>query len=188
MTASEVDNLGFEIMRGLAKEGPYQQIWFEDGQYTTNQRTEYKYVDTRVSNGITYWYKLVDVDVNGVRTEHPAKSATPQASNVEITTISSDLPQSYRLRPAYPNPFNPKTNFEFDVPVTTEDLVNVRLTIYNLLGQQVKTLFDGQVEPGTYQVSWDATTDFGEVVPAGIYIAVFRSNFFQQAVKLTLLK
>jgi hypothetical protein len=187
-TQSEVNNERFEIMRSDAKEGPYSQIGERQGQFNSNQLTYYSFADNFVANGSTYWYKLVDVDVNGVRTEHGPISATPQASGTEITTIDSDVPQSYKLYPSYPNPFNPSTNLKFDVPSTSTGLADVTVEVYNSLGQKVRSLFSGSVEAGTYSLTWDGTTDNGVTVPGGFYFAIMKSGFYKNTVKMTLVK
>lgn len=187
-TQSEVNNERFEIMRSEAKEGQYGQVGERPGQFNSNQLTYYSFEDNFVANGTTYWYKLVDVDVNGVRTEHGPISATPQASGTEITTIDSDVPRSYQLYPAYPNPFNPSTNLKFDVPSTSRGLAEVTVEVYNTLGQRVRSLFSGTVEAGTYALAWNGATDSGLTVPGGVYFAVMKSGFYKNTVKMTLVK
>ncbi len=71
-----------------------------------------------------------------------------------------DLPNEIRLQQNYPNPFNPSTNIEFSVPNTSD----VRLLIYNSIGQLVSTIIDSRLSPGTYTVQWDAAS-----VASGVY-------------------
>ena len=187
-TQSEVNNVRFDIMKSEIKEGEYSKVGEQQGQFNSNQLTNYAFTDNFVANGSTYWYKVVDVDVNGVLTAHGPISATPQASSAPITTINSEAPANYRLYHSYPNPFNPSTTLMFDVPGTSKGLVEVKIEVYNTLGQKVRSLFNGSVEAGTYSVTWDGTTNSGLAVPGGAYFAVLTSEFFQETVKMTLVK
>jgi hypothetical protein len=86
-----------------------------------------------------------------------------------ITGVENDvntvIPTDVQLADNYPNPFNPSTVIKFSIPQNQ----NVRLTIYNLIGQKVKELFSGELQKGGYAISWDATTDSGSKVTSGIY-------------------
>jgi hypothetical protein len=186
VTESEVDNVGFELMRSTSEALGYQVIGWVDGQFTTNIRTEYQFIDENVQQKATYWYKLVDVDVRGVRTEHGPVSVTVQEG--DISTLNLGIPEKFKLYPAYPNPFNPGTTLRFDVPRSRSERVTVRIEIYNPLGQRMKTLVNAEIEPGVHEISWDATSDFGIPAPAGVYYAVLRAQQIQEVVKITYLK
>lgn len=80
-------------------------------------------------------------------------------------TTSVD-PSTVQLLDARPNPFNPETVIRFYLPEETR----VRLTVWNLLGQKVRTLLAGQAPPGEHRVRWDGTNDAGEPVGSGIYV------------------
>ncbi|MFC1484304.1 Ig-like domain-containing protein [Candidatus Neomarinimicrobiota bacterium] len=76
------------------------------------------------------------------------------------------IPEQFALQANYPNPFNPSTIIPYDVPRPAE----LRLVIYNLLGQPVRTLFTGQILPGHYQAVWDGKDNYGRPAASGIYI------------------
>ena len=76
------------------------------------------------------------------------------------------LPEQFALHANYPNPFNPSTIIPYDVPRQA----NVRLVIYDLLGQPVRTLFTGHIMPGYYQAVWDGKDSRGRQAASGIYI------------------
>ncbi len=90
------------------------------------------------------------------------------ALNDAITEIGNTgiLPGKFRLEQNYPNPFNPATEIRFVVPKTA----NIKLTIFNLLGKQVRTLFAGQRQAGAYSISWDGTDNRGTKLASGIYV------------------
>ena len=96
-------------------------------------------------------------------------------SGVTYGTITSveqtPSPASFALHQNYPNPFNPSTTIRYTIGGLTNDPpVSVRLVIYNILGQEVKTLVEGLQQPGTYHVTWDGTDNTGKRVPSGVYI------------------
>jgi hypothetical protein len=187
-TSSEINNELFEILRSSDQNGSYEQIGEKAGQGNSTQTINYSFEDKFVANGSTYWYKLVDVDVNGIRTEHGPISATPQASGTVVTTINSEVPSKFRLYAAYPNPFNPTTNLKFDIPGSPKGLSEIKVEIFNSLGQKVRVLVNAGVSPGTYEVSWDGMGDSGQIAPGGVYFAVMSTDFSREAVKMILVK
>ncbi len=101
------------------------------------------------------------------------------------TVTSSDLlPDRYELDHNYPNPFNPTTNIGFSVPVAGK----IHLAVYNVLGQEVRTLVDGTVEAGRHQVLWHGDTNAGKRAASGVYFYRLRAQGFEQSRKMTLLK
>jgi hypothetical protein len=80
-------------------------------------------------------------------------------------TEYNPLPPSFVLFGNYPNPFNPSTNIRFRLPADA----TVRLVVYNILGQRIKTLFDGDITAGTHTVTWDGTGENGKPAPSGVY-------------------
>ncbi len=93
-------------------------------------------------------------------------------------------PEAYRLNQNTPNPFNPSTTISF----YNEAKGQVNLTIYNLLGQNVRTLVDGEMAPGMQEVIWDGTDDNGETVSSGIYFYRLSAGEFHDIKKMMLLK
>ncbi len=89
------------------------------------------------------------------------------------------IPTGFALHEAFPNPFNPTTRIDFDVPVTT----NADLTIYNSLGQEVATLANGTMNAGLHTVYFDASS-----LTSGIYFAQLRAGSFTSTQKLVLMK
>ena len=94
------------------------------------------------------------------------------------------LPKVFALHNNYPNPFNPITNISYDIP----ELSNVRIEIFNLAGQKVRTLVSKQHQPGRYKVQWNATNQFGAPVSSGMYIYKIHAKGFSDVKKLLLMK
>ena len=95
------------------------------------------------------------------------------------------LPWQPALDVNYPNPFNPTTAIPFALHGPTDDL---RLQIYNLLGQRVRTLLSGPMAPGFHTIVWNGRDDAGRQVAAGLYISELRTAEFRQTRKMTLVK
>lgn len=101
-----------------------------------------------------------------------------------VNERDNGLPHSFAVSQNYPNPFNPTTKINFDVPVKSE----VRLTIYNVLGQKVSTLINKSMQPGKYQVDWSGQNDGGSQVASGVYFYKFEAGSFVQTKKMVMLK
>ena len=92
------------------------------------------------------------------------------------------------LKQNYPNPFNPSTTISYDIPQLVDKKVAVKVSVYNILGQKVTELFNGNAEPGTHSIKWNGLDQQGKAVPAGIYIYQITSEFFTQSKKMMYLK
>ena len=94
------------------------------------------------------------------------------------------VPNEFALHDNYPNPFNPTTTFRFDLP----EVSDVTVSIFNMLGQKVKTFNMNGTPAGYHSVKWDATNDYGDPVGAGVYLYQLRANEFVKTKKMVLLK
>ena len=89
------------------------------------------------------------------------------------------------MRPSRPgNPFNPETIIPYDLP----ENIFVNITIYDLLGRQVKTLVNKVENAGVNSIQWNATNNYGEPVSAGIYLYQIQAGMFYQTRKMVLLR
>ena len=111
-----------------------------------------------------------------------------ESSCNESVQVSSnqtlDYPVIFKLNNCYPNPFNPVTTLRYDIP--ENGLVNI--TIYDMLGRQVKTLVNQTQDAGYRSVIWNATNDYGKPVSAGIYLYQIQAGEYIQTKKMVLLK
>jgi len=109
------------------------------------------------------------------------------ASNTVVVSIDDDLvnlPDEIRLHPAYPNPFNPSTTISFDLNVRS----TLKLKIFDQLGREIITLFNGTLEPGAYSYVWHGKDRNGKSVSSGIYISRLQTGDRHMVQKVTLLK
>ena len=99
--------------------------------------------------------------------------------------VANNLPTRYALYQNYPNPSNCRTTIKYDVPVNTR---MVKLKVFNLLGQEIRTLVNEKKSAGHYSVTWDRKDNSGELVASGIYFYVLKSGDFIRVKKMTLTK
>ena len=102
----------------------------------------------------------------------------------QVSIIDETLPITYNLYNAFPNPFNPVTTLRYNLP---ED-ARVNITIYDMMGRQVKTLINEEQTAGYRFTQWNATNDAGSPVSAGIYLYMIQAGEFRQTRKMVLLK
>ncbi len=96
----------------------------------------------------------------------------------------NSLPRQYRLFQNHPNPFNPATAIEFDLPRRS----CVTLSVYNVIGQQISVLVDDELPAGIHSVSWEGTDHRGRTVPTGVYFYRLQSGDFAETKKMLLLR
>lgn len=99
-------------------------------------------------------------------------------------STNSNIINEYALQGNYPNPFNPQTEIQFDIPESGI----ITLTVFNALGMKVRKLIQGNYQSGSHSIRWDALDDSGNRVPSGIYFVQLQANHFSQVRKMTLLK
>ncbi len=196
VTESEINNAGFEILRSGEEKGEYQVIASYvthdelKGKLNSNTRIIYHYTDILVMNDITYWYQLVDVSLNGNRTFHGPIETTPQLSGNELMNVEPGLlPEEFALHQNFPNPFNPGTTIHFEIPaLPSNKSIQANLYIYNGLGQLVRKLYQGNIKPGIYEIYWNGIGDNAMILPNGIYFGFLRVDFYQQSIKMVMMK
>jgi hypothetical protein len=94
------------------------------------------------------------------------------------------LPIRFELGAAIPNPFNNTVSFEYTIPYACE----IEVTIFDILGHNVRTLFDGPQKRGVYKISWNGTGNIGKPVSSGTYLYCLKSEDFEESKKMTLIK
>jgi hypothetical protein len=110
--------------------------------------------------------------------------AKPVTQSDKQTEEITQVPTDYALLQNYPNPFNPVTQVQFDLPKAGA----VKLVIYDMVGNLVRTLVSGEYAAGKHRVTWDATNEQGMKVGSGIYFYRVESNQFVSVKKMVLAK
>jgi hypothetical protein len=106
------------------------------------------------------------------------------SNELNINETMQNIVTEYNINQNYPNPFNPVTTLRYDLP--DDALVNI--TIYDMLGRQVRTLINETQDAGSRSVIWDATNNEGKPVSAGVYLYQIQAGEFVQTKKMVLLK
>ena len=174
-TATEVSSSSFSVERRLtnndqstASNGQWIAVGSVAGSGSSNAPKVYSFVDKNLSAG-KYSYRLKQIDRNGAFTY-----------SQEVSVDVGAAPRVLDLSQNFPNPFNPSTNIQFTIPVDGR----TTLRIYNTLGQEVATLFDGTTDAGEYhQVTFD-----GSRLASGIYFSRLEFNGKMMVKKMLLLK
>jgi hypothetical protein len=145
ITATELNNQGFEIQRSAGSE--FEKIGFVDGYGTTTETKVYSFADRNVNHG-SYSYRLKQIDFDGT-------FAYSDVINVEVNP-----PAVFSLEQNYPNPFNPSTMIKFTLAADSK----VSLKVFNVLGQEIASLIDQDMSAGTHTVDFNA-----EGINSGVY-------------------
>ncbi|MFA6979824.1 MAG: YCF48-related protein [Ignavibacteriaceae bacterium] len=148
ITASEINNKGFYIERKTSNNN-YKKMEFITGKGTSTKRNDYTYTDKNLVNGY-YTYRLKQVDHDG-----------REELSREVTVWIVSNPELFELSQNYPNPFNPNTKITF----RTGRSGVLKLTVYNLLGEKIKVLFNEYAEAGKkYEIDFNSNN-----LPSSIY-------------------
>jgi hypothetical protein len=147
VTASELNNAGFEILRSTQNDN-WTKIGYVTGNGTKTTPTSYTFEDTKLNTG-KYNYRLKQIDYNG---------------NFEYFNLAGEVeigvPKKFDISQNYPNPFNPTTKIDFDLPYDSR--VSIRL--YDMNGREVMTLVNEQRPAGFYTVQMN-----GNNLSSGMY-------------------
>ena len=103
---------------------------------------------------------------------------------MELSVTNQNIPNNYSLHQNYPNPFNPITSIKYHLPVKTD----VKIEIFDIRGNKVKSLLNQLQEPGSKSIQWNASNSFGEKVSSGMYFYRIETSDFKQTKKMILLK
>jgi|GEM_PF-779161 len=150
-------------------------------------RRYYQYIrPTQVkAGGVITWpssFTLPTVSwrVDSLTVETPPDLDSPTG----IAQSTSNTPMVYSLEQNYPNPFNPSTVITYTVPEKT----NVKLEIYNMLGQRIVSLFDQEQAAGTHSIGWNGRNGRNEQLSSGIYFLQMRAGSYSNVRKMILMK
>ena len=186
-TATELNNLGFEIERRNAdgENSLWNKISFIPGSGTMTNELKYSYTDKNLNTG-SYNYRIKQIDFNGSVTIY----------NLEMT-ININSQFDFELLQNYPNPFNPVTKIRYTIPTppSSSPLVKgrmkvgfVSLKVYDVLGNEVSTLVNEYKPAGSYEVEFNTHSDEGQNLTSGVYIYTLRAGDYFSSRKMIVLK
>ncbi len=151
-TATESNNYGFEVQRREDADD-WQSAGFMPGHGTTVRSQHYQFSDKALRDG-HYDYRLKQIDTDG---------SFEFSQNISVQVGG---PRRFGLSQNYPNPFNPSTNINY----TLEQAGFVKVTVFDILGKNVRTLVAQEQRPGAFSLFWDGRTDDGSLVSSGTYL------------------
>ncbi len=166
-TATEINNYGFEIQKKTVDNPQWYSIGFVNGSGTKQTPSYYTFTDSRINNSGTNYYRLKQIDNDG---------SSKYSSAIEINVNSAS---EFVLEQNYPNPFNPSTKIRFGIPKSSE----VKVSVYNLIGEEVAVLFNGNIESGTHEINFNASG-----LSSGIYFCRIQYEGASRMIKMMLLE
>jgi hypothetical protein len=137
-TATELNNLGFDVERSYDNEN-FEKIGFVPGFGTTAEPKNYSFTVENILAGFQY-YRIKQIDFDGTETVF---------NSVEV---EGPVPDEFALFQNHPNPFNPSTIISFSLPVDA----NVKIKLYNMLGQTVSEILNKGFQSGTHEFEFSA--------------------------------
>ncbi|MBS4036367.1 MAG: exo-alpha-sialidase [Ignavibacterium sp.] len=167
-TATELNNRGFEVERNIKSQNQLEwvTVGFVEGRGTTTEAQNYNFIDRNIDAG-SYLYRLKQMDFDGTY---------EYSQRVEVEILR---PLDYALEQNYPNPFNPSTTIKYSIPQAGV----VRIALYDVLGNEIKSIVDTQQDAGRYEVLLDASG-----LASGVYYYRIQSGEFNSTKKLILMK
>jgi len=164
-----------------ASDFKYFAIYKDGATDPITTTTELTYTDSDVAIGESHTYSVTAFDFSG--NEGPAAGVTLTVTSVTQENIG-EIPTDYELSQNYPNPFNPETRVKYQVPAAG----NVKIVVYSITGQEVRTLVNEHQVAGFYSVYWDGKDNHGRQIPSGIYLYRMQSKDFVSAKRMILIK
>ncbi len=166
-TATEVNNYGFQVEKMDAGIDEWVNVAFVDGAGNSNSPKQYSYVDTSTPLSASVSYRLKQIDTDGAF----------EYSNVVAVNLNN-LAKT-KLFQNHPNPFNPTTKISFSLSA----LSNVKISVYNILGEKVAELINNKMEAGNHSVNYNASE-----LTSGVYIYRIDTPNYTKSMKMILMK
>ena len=137
-----------------------------------------------LSSGSSYYWKVRSKDGSGNASSYSGMGQFKVGKVTAVDNSKLTLPTSYTVSQNYPNPFNPSTSIQYALPKSSM----VSIKVYNMLGQEVRTLTSEVKQAGYYSVQWNGDNNLGQPVSSGIYIYRVTAGQYFKTMKMVLLK
>lgn len=167
ITASELNNFGFQVERRNFESTEWVNVGFVNGNGSTTETHYYSFVDNSVSIG-NYLYRLKQLDFSG---------AYEYSNEISVTVL--ELLNDFTLKQNYPNPFNPTTRISFSIPQSSF----VTLKVFDILGNEIETLVNRDLDAGSYEIEF-----VGKHLTSGVYFYNMTAGEFTKTIKMILSK
>ena len=168
----EVQDVGIGLDRIEQRRATNATLAIPDFARGTDEPVRFTATKINPDKGSTVIVEVFDVGGNSV------------TCDPVVTTLASEVPETFELGANYPNPFNPTTKITFKLP----EAAPVDLTVYDVAGREVAVLVRDRMEPGTFEVQWDGRDNAGRVLPSGMYLYRLNAGAFTESRTMVLLK
>ncbi len=149
-------------------------------------------VDDNQTAGLSFEQPLMvgqEYESDNVAKYSPVTASDTENSSLHTSALEpvdgTGLPEKFALKQNFPNPFNPSTMLQFEIPEITQ---NLQLTVFDVLGRKVVSLFQGNIQPGVFKYQWNGKDTAGNDMPTGVYFAILKAPQFSQTIKMMLIK
>jgi hypothetical protein len=177
---SHPDLVGYNIYRADWENGDYTKL-------NTDPVANNAYTDDTITDDEVYWYVVTAAYSGSYGNAESIDSEKAYGSTAVVTGIEGetpDVPDRFFISQNYPNPFNPFTTLSYGLPTDSE----VRIDIFNVLGQRVVTLVDEYQTAGFKSVIWNGQDSGGDKVSSGVYFYTIEAGDFHDSKKMLLIK
>lgn len=164
-TSAEANNYGFEIQKRYDNT-QFEKIGFVNGFGSTTEENNYSFTDNDLQSYRIY-YRLKQIDFNG------------NFKFSDVVMIEDAVLNEFQLYRNYPNPFNPSTTIKYSLPRQSR----IKISLYNILGNLVETLFDGEQTTGIHRLILNAKD-----LSSGVYFVSMEADHFNKSIKISLVK
>lgn len=164
-TSAEANNYGFEIQKRYDNT-QFEKIGFVYGFGSTTEENNYSFTDNDLQSYRIY-YRLKQIDFNG------------NFKFSDVVMIEDAVLNEFQLYRNYPNPFNPSTTIKYSLPRQSR----IKISLYNILGNLVETLFDGEQTTGIHRLILNAKD-----LSSGVYFVSMEADHFNKSIKISLVK
>ena len=171
-----MNSSGFHVWRRDGENGGFRRVTTEliPSQGNSSSAIDYSFSDPNVQEGVTYFYKIQEIDMEGKATF---------VSEISVQGIQM-VPTEFDLSQNYPNPFNPQTTLHYQLAEDSK----VSIRVFSLLGEEVGVLVNEKMNAGYYTLVWDGTNKMGQKLASGIHFACVDAENFSKIRKMTIMR
>lgn len=162
---------------------PTGEVWNGTGSAVRGRRY-YQYVKPVSINPVVWPSTFQLAEMKWMTSDLTIEEAPDLGPVTDVKDDAITVPTTYELHQNYPNPFNPTTVITYTVPAK----VDVKLEVYNILGQKIATLFNKEQVAGTHSLEWNSKNDYGMNVTSGVYLLKMQAGTFSQVKKMLLVR
>ena len=148
--------------------------------------------DINETAGLSFEQPLMvgqEYESDNVAKYSPVTASDTENSSLDPSALEpvsgTGLPEKFALKQNFPTPFNPSTMLQFEIPEITQ---NLQLTVFDVLGRKVVSLYQGDIQPGVFHYQWNGKDAAGNDMPTGVYFAILKAPQFSQTIKMMLIK